>query len=106
MTTPGALREGPLVGVQVLRGAAALSVAVHHAQHEGSLFAAATGQSLSRIDTVPWVAGIDVFFVISGFIMVYASEGLFGRSGAPRRFRRSAPCRRSASRSCSPRSGG
>lgn len=30
--------------------------------------------------------GVDVFFVISGFIMVYTSEALFGQVGAPRRF--------------------
>ncbi len=27
---------------------------------------------------MPWEAGVDVFFVISGFVMLHASEGLFG----------------------------
>jgi peptidoglycan/LPS O-acetylase OafA/YrhL len=31
-------------------------------------------------------AGVDLFFVISGFVIVYASEPLFGRPGAPLRF--------------------
>jgi peptidoglycan/LPS O-acetylase OafA/YrhL len=31
-------------------------------------------------------AGVDIFFVISGFVMVYASERLFGRGGATRLF--------------------
>ena len=32
------------------------------------------------------VASIDLFFVISGFVMVYASESLFAQRGAPRIF--------------------
>jgi exopolysaccharide production protein ExoZ len=30
--------------------------------------------------------GVDLFFVISGFVMVYSSERLFGRPGAPAKF--------------------
>ena len=31
----------------------------------------------------PFGAGVDVFFVISGFVMLYSSEPLFGTSNAP-----------------------
>ena len=31
---------------------------------------------------LPWDASVDIFFVISGFVMVYASARLFGRPGA------------------------
>ncbi|HEY8564732.1 MAG TPA: acyltransferase [Beijerinckiaceae bacterium] len=70
-----------LVEVQVLRALAALAVVVLHAQHEAVLLAAATGRNFMMSQLLPWQAGVDVFFVISGFIMVYASERLFGRPG-------------------------
>jgi peptidoglycan/LPS O-acetylase OafA/YrhL len=37
---------------------------------------------------LPWEAGVDVFFVISGFVMVHASARLFGSAGARRVFLR------------------
>ncbi|WP_375458608.1 acyltransferase family protein [uncultured Enterovirga sp.] len=87
--TPDPARDGAsskLVGIQVLRAAAALSVAALHAEHDGKLrAAAAAGVSVSP-SIFPWDAGVDVFFVISGFVMVYASGRLFGRKGAFREF--------------------
>src|SRR5208283_2771274 len=35
---------------------------------------------------LPWDAGVDVFFVISGFVMVWSSMRLFGRRDAARLF--------------------
>jgi peptidoglycan/LPS O-acetylase OafA/YrhL len=35
---------------------------------------------------VAWTAGVDIFFVISGFIMAWMSHHSFGQPGAPRRF--------------------
>ena len=73
-----------LVAVQVLRAVAALSIALLHGQHEAALMA---GRRLATGDRLfPWEAGVDVFFVISGFVMVYASGPLFGRTGAARDF--------------------
>jgi peptidoglycan/LPS O-acetylase OafA/YrhL len=34
----------------------------------------------------PWMAGVDLFFVISGFIMAYLTAGRFGRPGAAGEF--------------------
>lgn len=63
-----------LSNVQILRFAAALAVLLSHA---GDLFL--PRDSLFWI--IPWNAGVDVFFVISGFVMVYLSDGQFGRRG-------------------------
>jgi exopolysaccharide production protein ExoZ len=68
--------------VQGLRAVAALSLAMVHAKHDAGALAAAAGQAFVSHDRFPWVAGVDVFFVISGFVMVHASRGLFARPGA------------------------
>lgn len=75
-----------LVLVQALRAFAALLVALHHGQHEAAAIGARTGLAFSPSALLPWPAGVDVFFVISGFIMVHASGPLFGRPGARRLF--------------------
>jgi exopolysaccharide production protein ExoZ len=74
-----------LVLVQVLRAVAALAVAMLHAQHDAGALAARLGTSIAPI-AFPWAAGVDIFFVISGFVMVHASRDLFGRPGASRIF--------------------
>jgi exopolysaccharide production protein ExoZ len=71
-----------LLLVQILRGVAALSIAALHAQHDAVALAAATGTVWVPPLHIPWAAGVDVFFVISGFIMVHASQDLFHREGA------------------------
>ncbi|MCB8821627.1 acyltransferase family protein [Microvirga rosea] len=75
-----------LIHIQVLRALAALSVAFLHAQHDAAALAARTGQGFVSLDRLPWMAGVDVFFVISGFIMVYTSRPLFGHGGKARSF--------------------
>lgn len=69
----GLPRLGP---VQVLRAVAALAVAVAHIEAE---LRARGGEGYRGL---PWDAGVDIFFVISGFVTVYASDRLFGRQGA------------------------
>jgi len=70
-----------LDSIQILRAIAALAVLLDHISSE-------LLESLRWQNAVPrfmvGVAGVDLFFVISGFVMVYASEPLFGVSGAPR----------------------
>jgi len=68
-----------LLAVQILRGLAALSVAALHAQADAAVLAASRGEAWVPSVDLPWGAGVDVFFVISGFIMVHASSALFGQ---------------------------
>jgi exopolysaccharide production protein ExoZ len=72
--------------VQLLRAFAALCVVAYHAQNDALVVAARLGASFARSDIFPWLAGVDTFFVISGFIMVYASSRWFGSVRAPRVF--------------------
>ena len=71
-----------LILVQVLRGLAALAIAALHAQADARALAEARGLGFTPLLHLPWAAGVDVFFVISGLIMVHASRGLFAREGA------------------------
>jgi exopolysaccharide production protein ExoZ len=57
-------------GIQIARGVAALAVVGCHALPNFAVGG----------------AGVDLFFVISGFVMVHSSERLFGRDGAVQEF--------------------
>ncbi|WP_262331766.1 acyltransferase family protein [Bosea sp. BH3] len=72
----------PIHSIQVLRALAAFMVAIHHVQPDAAVVAQRFGLSFTRNDLLPWMAGVDIFFVVSGFIMVHASQELFGREGA------------------------
>ena len=76
----------PLVSVQILRAVAALLVAIGHAQAFVFLPMQERGADAPYWRALPWGAGVDLFFVISGFIMVHASERLFSAPGGARTF--------------------
>jgi peptidoglycan/LPS O-acetylase OafA/YrhL len=72
-----------LLSIQILRAIAALGVLIHHTAHE---VATRTGVTIPFREFVVGAGGVDLFFVISGFVMVYASERLFAQPGASRVF--------------------
>jgi exopolysaccharide production protein ExoZ len=69
---PGAEpKAGPeLYGIQMLRAVAALAVVAHHALEESN---GAAGRFSPDWLTTSGASGVDVFFVISGFIMLHVS---------------------------------
>ncbi|SEK57823.1 Peptidoglycan/LPS O-acetylase OafA/YrhL, contains acyltransferase and SGNH-hydrolase domains [Bosea lupini] len=72
--------------IQVLRGVAALLVVIGHAIHETQAMGSALGRAPLDGSLLRWSTGVDIFFVISGFIMVYSSTQLFERPGGWRSF--------------------
>jgi peptidoglycan/LPS O-acetylase OafA/YrhL len=66
-----------ILSVQMLRAVAALTVIVGHVQAQSILDTERFGGSFTPTHILPWGAGVDLFFVISGFIMVASSEKLF-----------------------------
>jgi peptidoglycan/LPS O-acetylase OafA/YrhL len=72
--------------IQILRAAAALVIVLLHAQADAAALGTRIGASFRPSALLPWPAGVDLFFVISGFVMVHASGRLFGSEGAARVF--------------------
>lgn len=69
-----------LVLVQALRAVAALFIVFVHAQFDARHFGGAEG--FNPVRSLPWEAGVDIFFVISGFVIVHATRGAFGPDSA------------------------
>jgi hypothetical protein len=59
-------------GIQALRGFAACMVVVHHATQQWSLYTVGDGAQLFWANGA---AGVDIFFVISGFVMAVSTIG-------------------------------
>src|SRR4051795_824642 len=73
-----------LRSIQVLRAVAAIGGLTLHAATEKVSFLG--GEPGPFKNFLVGAAGVDLFFVISGFVMVYSSEALFGRPDGPRKF--------------------
>ena len=71
--------------LQALRGFAALAVVATHALTKLDRVAELSGRPATGW-TLDGTFGVDIFFVISGFIMVHTTGAEFGRAGAPLRF--------------------
>jgi len=64
-----------IFSIRVLRALAALAVMAGHAQED---LVRRVGLAQALPDMKVGYAGVDIFFVVSGFIMVHASDRLFG----------------------------
>jgi exopolysaccharide production protein ExoZ len=73
-----------LRSIQVLRAVAAIGVLTLHAATEKITHVG--GEPGPFRNFLLGAAGVDLFFVISGFVMVYSSQSLFGRADGPARF--------------------
>ncbi|GGH24911.1 acyltransferase [Alsobacter metallidurans] len=78
--------SGRLSNIQILRALAALFVVLSHAAHE--TFGMAEKLGLPPIMEVSnrWTAAVDVFFVMSGFILLSTSYDAFAQPGASLKF--------------------
>lgn len=72
--------------VQWLRAFAALIVFGEHLKNEVANRLLLQDAAASPLAVFPYAAGVDMFFVISGFVMAHASRSLFGQPDAWRRF--------------------
>jgi exopolysaccharide production protein ExoZ len=72
-----------IASIQVLRAAAAAAVAIAHTHFEANKIAELSGTTNPLPTMVLGAAGVDLFFVISGFIMVYSSWQMFGYPRSP-----------------------
>jgi exopolysaccharide production protein ExoZ len=70
-----------VASIQILRALAALAVVLVHVLQDAQLIAGPSAAAFFPAG-LPLAAGVDLFFVISGFVMVVSSMRLFGQPGA------------------------
>jgi peptidoglycan/LPS O-acetylase OafA/YrhL len=75
--------------VQGLRAIAAFAVALLHISNDAIVAGRDPAGWLAGLTkAMPWAAGVDIFFVISGFVIVHASANLFAQPGGATSFLR------------------
>ncbi|HEX8445341.1 MAG TPA: acyltransferase [Sphingomonas sp.] len=84
--TVGRSATGTVWNIQILRFVAAAMVLFGHLNHEVLQRPDLNVAGFRPFEAVWWPGGVDIFFVISGFIMYHISADQFGRPGASRRF--------------------
>mgnify|MGYP001807812520 CR=1 FL=1 len=75
-------RNETISELQFLRLVAAVMVLVSHLQHQVKDRKFLLSADYVPFEPVFWAGGVDIFFVISGFIMYHLSRDEFGRPGA------------------------
>lgn len=83
---PSADRSQRILALQILRAVAATMIVLLHAQSMIEQHAVSHGYRFTRFSLLPFGAGVDLFFVISGFVVVYASKDVFSKPGGTREF--------------------
>ena len=71
-------------GIEALRALAATLVVVGHILDDAPQFGIGSLAPLAELPV--WQGGVDLFFVISGFIMVWTFGARFGQPGSAREF--------------------
>jgi len=84
--TVGRSAGGTVWNIQILRFVAAAMVLFGHLNIEVAERPEMQTATFRPFEAVWWPGGVDIFFVISGFIMYHISAGQFGTPGASRRF--------------------
>ena len=74
-----------LTNIQICRGMAAAMVVVGHSLQDWNVVASHAGIATAST-AVNWGCGVNIFFVISGFIMVHVAGADFGKPGASLQF--------------------
>lgn len=74
--------------LQGLRALAAILVMIGHIRHEITVTAAKLGESVPGwiMLKLPYNGGVDMFFVLSGFLMIYTAQNLYQKPGGWRVF--------------------
>jgi exopolysaccharide production protein ExoZ len=84
--TVGRSATGTVWNIQILRFVASAMVLFGHLNHEVTQRPKLEAHGFNPFAPVWWPGGVDIFFVISGFIMYYISVDHFARPGASWRF--------------------
>ena len=79
--------KGTVGAIQGLRFLASAMVLIGHLNHE-AVQRAAEFAAFQPFEPVWWAGGVDIFFVISGFIMYFIAADQFGKPGAASSFMR------------------
>lgn len=80
------VKSESLLSIQSLRFFAAIMVVIHHAVNTLHDKAGFSGANWLLDFFYFGASGVQIFFIISGFVMVYASSGLFEKKGAWKKF--------------------
>jgi len=83
---PAAASRDILISVQALRFLAAAMVLLGHLQDSLRRGRIKGAEAVSDPTMIPWHSGVDIFFIVSGFIMFFMSAAHFGKPGAPGMF--------------------